>query len=160
MLEIEIFILCALFFLICYCNTGSDKKNRKSLSSYPDEIQQIVRENAILNDKIKTTTPLISFISNIIVFTVIFFVAGLFIKRANFMDNFINLLIVGQSLNLFDFLVIDMLWWRNSNRIRFTGTEHMDKAYKNPRKHFISFLKGILVFFFVSIIDGILLSLF
>lgn len=160
MLMTEIFILCVLFFLICYCNTGSDKKNIKSFSSYPNEIQHIVRENAILKDKIKITTPLISFISNIIMFTAIFFVFGLFIKKTNFIYNFTNLLILGQSLNLFDFLVIDMLWWRNSNRIRFTGTKHMDKVYKNPKKHFISFLRGILAFFIVAIINGLLLSLF
>ncbi len=160
MLMTEIFNLCVLFFLICYCNTGSDKKNIKSLSSYPNEIQHIVRENAILNDKIKTTNPLISFFSNIIVFTVILFVFGLFIKKASFTDNLTSLLILGQSLNLFDFLVIDMLWWRNTTRIRFSGTEHMDQVYKNPKKHFISFIKGILVFFIVAIIDGLLLSIF
>ncbi len=137
-----------------------DKKNIKSFVSYPNEIQHIVTENVILNDKIKTTTPLISFISNIIVFTPLLFVFGLFVKKANLTDNFTNLLILGQSLNLFDFLVIDMIWWRNSNRIRFAGTEHMDKVYKNPKKHFISFIKGILVFFMVAIIDGLLLSLF
>ncbi len=155
----EIFVLCMLFFLICYLNTGSDEKNIKSFSSYPDEIQHIVRERAILKDNIKTMAPLISIISNIMVFLVILFVFGIFIKRANFKDNFTNLLILGQSLNLFDFLVIDMLWWRNSSRIRFTGTEHMDKVYKNPKKHFISFTKGILVFSIVPIIDGLLLSL-
>ncbi len=74
MLMTEIFVLCMLFFLICYRNTGSDKKNLKSYPSYPNEIQNIVRENAILNDKIKTIIPLISFISNIIVFTLILFV--------------------------------------------------------------------------------------
>lgn len=160
MLMIEVFILCVLFFLICYSNTGSDEKNIKSFSSYPNVIQNIVRENAILNDKIKATNPLISFISNIIVFTAILFAFGIFIKEVNFTDNFINVLILGQSLNLFDFLVIDMLWWRNTIRIRFTGTEHMDQVYKNPKKHLISFLKGTLVFLFAAIADGLLLTFF
>ena len=156
----EIFILCVLFFLICYCNTGTDEKNIKSFSSYPDEIQHVVRENASLYARIKTTAPLIAFISNIVVFTGLLFVFGLFIKNTNFSDNFTNLLILGESLNLFDFLVIDMLWWRNSTRIRFTGTEPMDQVYRNPKKHFISFIKGVLVFFIVAMIDGLLLSLF
>lgn len=130
MLITEVFILYVLFFLICYCNTGSDEKNIKSFSSYPNEIQLILRENANIYNKIKITTPLISFISNIIVFTAILFVFGLFIKKVSFTDNFTNVLILGQSLNLFDFLVIDLLWWRNSTRIRFTGTEHMDQYIK------------------------------
>jgi hypothetical protein len=160
MLLIEVIILCVLFFFLCYCNTGSDKKNMKSLSSYPNEIQDIVREDTTLKEKTKATTPIISFISNIIVFTVILFVFALVIKKENFTGNFINVLILGQSLNLFDFLIIDMVWWRNTNRVRFTGTKHLDKVYKNPKKHFFSFVKGILAFLIVAVIDGLLLSLF
>lgn len=160
MLLVVVIILCVLFFFICYCNTGSDKKNMKSLSSYPNEIQDIVRESTTLNDKRKATASLITFISNILMFTVILFVFALVIKKENFTENFINVFILGQSLNLFDFLVIDMLWWRNTNRVRFTGTEYMDKLYKNPKKHVVSFVKGILAFLIVAIIDGLLLSLF
>lgn len=159
MLMVEIIILCILFFFICYCNTGSDEKNIKSFSSYPNEIQHIVENNDFLNDKIKTTTSLISFVSNIIVFAAILFVFGIFIKQEKFTDNFISMLILGQCLNLFDFLIIDMLWWRNSRRIRFDGTESMDKLYRKPKKHFISFVKGILVFLIVAVIDGLLLTL-
>lgn len=159
MLLVEIFIVCVLFFLLCYCNTGGDKKNIKSFSSYPDEIQQIVRENPILRDKIKMTKPHISFISNILIFTVLFVMFGLFMKKDSFIGNFINIMILGQSLNLFDFLAIDMLWWRNSKRIRFAGTEHMDNLYKNPKKHVISFIKGIVAFFLVAIIAGLVLVL-
>ncbi|WP_315120927.1 hypothetical protein [uncultured Clostridium sp.] len=160
MLIAEIVILCGLFFVICYFNTGSDKKNIKSFSSYPNEVQHIVKENHFLNDKIKIITPFISFISNIIMFVVILFIFGLFMKQANFIDNFTSLLILGQILNLFDFLIIDILWWRNSKRIRFTGTENMDNIYKNPKNHFISFIKGIFVFLIVAVIDGLLLSFF
>ncbi len=34
-----------------------------------------------------------------------------------------NTLLLGQALNLFDFLVIDLLWWRHTKRVRFSGTE-------------------------------------
>lgn len=157
-LIVEIVILCVLFFLICYCSTGTDDKNIKSFSSYPDEIQKIVQKNGFLQHKIKTATPFLSFVSNIFVFTFILFIFGLFIRHHRISVNFVNLLILGQILNLFDFLVIDMLWWRNSKRIRFSGTETMQALYKNPKKHFISYVKGIFVFLIVAFIDGILLS--
>ncbi len=160
MLIIEIVILCALFWLICYFNTGNDQKNIKIFSSYPDEVQHIVKENPMLNSKIKTTSPFMSFVSNLLIFGVVLFIFGLFIKQENFMPNFINILILGQFLNAFDFLIIDIVWWRNSKRIRFSGTENNPDLYHNPKKHFISFLKGIIVFLIVAIVDGLILSMF
>lgn len=62
-----------------------------------------------------------------------------------------------EQLNVFDFIIIDMLWWRNSKRVRFSGTENMIEEYKDSKKHFISFVKGIFLFLIVAIIDGILL---
>lgn len=160
MLIFELVILCALFWGICYFNTGGDEKNIKSFSSYPDEVQHIIKENPVLRSKIKITPPLISFISNILIFGTVLFIFGIFIRQRDFVSNFINLLILGQSLNAFDFLIIDMVWWRNSKRIRFAGTENNQGLYKDPQKHFISFLKGIIVFLVIAIIDGLLLSLF
>lgn len=37
-LVIEVIALCSIFFLICILGTGSDEKNLKSYSSYPDEV--------------------------------------------------------------------------------------------------------------------------
>lgn len=123
MLIVELVILCILFWGICYLNTGSDDKNIKSYASYPDEVQEMVKKNPALQSKIKTASPFVSLVSNIVVFGIVLFIFGLFVKEDGFRVNFINLLILGQSLNAFDFLVIDMLWWRNSKRVRFTGTK-------------------------------------
>lgn len=56
-------------------------------------------------------------------------------------------------------LVFDMLWWRNSKRIRFEGTNDRSDLYSNPKKHFISFLKGIALFMIIALIDGLILSI-
>lgn len=159
MLGAETAILCALFFVICYINTGSDEKNIKSYSSYPDEVQNIVKERPVLKEKTRITNSLTSFLSNILVFGVVLLIFGFFIKEKDFSENFINLMILGQCLNAFDFLIIDMLWWRNTKRTRFTGTENMSSLYKKPKKHLVSFFKGILVFFIVALADGLILSL-
>lgn len=158
MLIAELVILCVLFWGICYLNTGCDDKNIKSYASYPDEVQEMIKKNPALQVKIKVTSPIVSFVSNILVFGIVLFIFGLFVKADGFMANFINLLILGQCLNAFDFLVIDMLWWRNSKRIRFTGTKDRRDLYSNPKKHFISFLKGMAAFLIVAMIDGMLLT--
>lgn len=66
-------ILYSLFFLTCYLSAGTDEKNMGGFRSYPDEVQKIVRENAALKELApkKLSVP-ITFLSNIILFTVIF----------------------------------------------------------------------------------------
>lgn len=159
LLILELTILCLIFWGICFLNTGSDEKNIKSFASYPDEAQKIVKENPELQPKIKSVSPVASFVSNILVFGIVLFIFGLFLKKPSFKMNFINLLILGQALNAFDFLIIDMLWWRHSKRIRFEGTKDRAELYSNPKKHFISFLKGIALFLIIALIDGLILSL-
>lgn len=154
---IELIILCGLFWAICYLGTGTDDKNIKSFYSYPDEVQNIVKGNPKLNCRIIPYKPMHSFFSNLIMFLVILFIFELFIKNNSYLNNFVNILILGQLLNLFDFLVIDILWWRNSKRVRFTCTENKPKLYSNPKKHFLSFKKGCVMFLIVAIIDGLLL---
>jgi len=117
-LLIETIILCALFWGICYINTGNDEKNMKSFLSYPDEVQCIIKENSKLKSKIKTTSPFLSFISNMALFGVVLFLFGLMIRQDRFISNFFNILILGQILNVFDFVFIDMVWWRNSKIYR------------------------------------------
>ena len=53
--------------------------------------------------------------------------------------------IMGEGLNLFDLLVIDLLWWRHSPRIRFSKVQEAD-MYLDPEKHISAFLRGVLLF--------------
>lgn len=156
---ITLLMLCALMFLICYVGTGKEK-NLRALASYPDEVQKIVKNMPEYKDKIKKPSGEITgFLMNILVYGVILFIFGLPSKTSDFLTNFLRLSILGQGVNLFDLLVIDLLWWRHSKRVRFKGTEENDELYKDPKKHIISFLKGILLFLIIAAIDGFLLSL-
>lgn len=44
-LAIETIILCIIFFLLCFGGTGTDDKNLKSYSSYPDKVQKSNKGN-------------------------------------------------------------------------------------------------------------------
>lgn len=159
MLAIELAVLCLVFFGMCYAGTGGDEKNIKSYASYPAEVQALVRENPALCGKIKTSGAAASFVSNLVLFGVVLFLFGLPVRDASFLQNFVRLSVLGQGLNLFDFVVIDLLWWRHAPRVRFTGTQDRPELYLDPKKHFVSFLKGILVFLIVAVADGLLLTL-
>ena len=159
MLIIEIIILCTIFFVLCYLGTGTDEKNLKSYASYPDEVQRRIREADEYQGKYHEAKKLVTWLTNLVVFLVIFMIFGLFIREKDFMQNFLNLLILGQALNIFDLVVIDLLWWRNSKRIRLSKVPEK-VLYQNPKKHIQAFLRAIPMYIVVAAVDGYLLTLF
>ena len=160
LLCLETIALCLVFWVLCWLGTGSDQKNLKSFSAYPDEIQRIVKADPILGLQVKTASPRVSFISNCVMFTILLFPLGLTVKGTGFWQNFTHVLILGQVLNAFDFFVIDLVWFRHSPRTRFSATKSRPDLYLDPKNHCASFLRGIPCFLLVALIDGILLSLF
>lgn len=158
-LAIETIILCIIFFLLCFGGTGTDDKNLKSYSSYPDKVQNQIKEIIEYQGRFKESNKIIVFISNFLLFLPLFFILGLFIRENNFYHNLFCLNIIGQSLNIFDLLIIDLLWWRNTKRIRFTKIPEKE-LYQNPQKHIQSFIRGFILYLIIAIIDGYILTLF
>lgn len=159
MLIIEIIILCAVFFALCFLGTGTDEKNIKSYASYPDEVQKRIREVDEYQGKYHEANKLITWFANLVVFLVLFMIFGAFLREKDFSQNFIKLLILGQALNIFDLVVIDLLWWRNTKRIRFSKIPEKS-LYQNPKKHNEAFLRAIPMYIVVAAVDGYFLTLF
>lgn len=159
MLSIEIIILCAVFFALCFLGTGTDEKNLKSYASYPDEVQKRIREVDEYQGKFHEANKLAIWFGNLVVFLVLFMIFGAFLREKDFSQNFINLLILGEALNIFDLVVIDLLWWRNTKRIRLTKVPEKS-LYQNPKKHIEAFLRAIPMYIVVAAVDGYLLTLF
>lgn len=82
-----------------------------------------------------------TFLSSTMIFTVLFVVIGMISRE----DSFWYFLILGESLNLFDLLVVDLLWWQHSKRVRFTGIGNRED-YLGSEKHIKAFLRAIPVF--------------
>ena len=92
-------------------------------------------------------------------FALLLLIFGRFIRRDNFLENVVSLLILGEVLNVFDLVVIDLFWWRNTKRIRFSKIP--EKAlYQNPKKHVDAFVRGLVMYALVALLDGYLLTLF
>ena len=151
-------ILYLLFFGTCYMATGTDKKNIAGFRSYPDEVQQRVYQDEVLGKLApkKLSIP-ITILSNVILFMVVFAVIGVIGRNAlglqDFKSAFWYFFLLGQGLNLFDLVVIDLWWWRNSKRIRFSCVPEKE-AYQNPNKHVGSFIRGIPTFALVAVLAG------
>ena len=157
-LIIECIIICVIMWAVCFLLTGNDYKNLNGLRSYPIEVQDIIKKNKKYKDKIKPINMIKVFISNLVMISIILFIFGLFIKTENFIGNFINILILGEVLNLFDLVVIDLLWWRNTKRIRFSDIPEKEK-YQDPKQHIGSFERGIIMYLIIAVIDGIILTI-
>ena len=151
-------ILCLLFFGICYLNTGSDEKNLKSFRSYPDAVQSMLKADEKLKGKIPQSSNGAVFASNVITFTAILFFAGLPLRQQTFFMNFLHILVIGETINAFDFFVMDLMWFRHTKRTRFRGTEDNDALYRDPSNHRKAFLRGIPAFLVAAVLDGLLLT--
>ena len=149
----KIIVAIAFYFLywgVCFLATGTDKKNFMGLRSYPEEVQNRVRSDPQLGKAVpKEKSRAAVFLSNLLLFTVAFSVLGLALKSVLNLDGYLSafwyFLAFGEGLGLFDFLVIDLLWWRNTKRIRFSFLPEK-KYYQNPKKHIESFWRGIPLF--------------
>lgn len=155
--------LCLLFWLICFLNTGNDKKNMLGFRSYPKEVQEIVKNDSTLGKIAPKKVSLVRvFMSNLILFTIIFVVVGFALKYTvgfdDFKDAFIYFLILGETLNLFDLVVIDLIWWRNNPGIRFSCATDK-KLYQNPSVHVESFIRAIFMYLIIAILVSLILNL-
>lgn len=159
MLLIETVILCSAFFGLCFLGTGTDKKNLRNYMSYPDDVQKRIKEIEEYQGKYKETGSFVVWIANFLLFTILFLLLGIVIRQTSFKHNFISLLILGEALNVFDLIVIDLLWWRNTKRIRLSKIPQKE-LYQNPKKHIEAFLRALILYFFIAMIDGYLLTLF
>lgn len=159
MVLIELLILCLIFFILCYLATGTDEKNLKNYMSYPDEVQAKIKRIGDYQGKFKEASKTSTFIANFIIFSILFLILGLKIRQESFVQNFIHLLILGQGLNFFDLVFIDLLWWRNTKRIRLSKIQ--EKAlYQNPKKHIEAFERAFFMYFLIALLDGYILTLF
>lgn len=96
-------------------------------------------------------------VGNLLLFTVVFSVLGFAMKNIlglyDFLTAFLFFLAFGEGLVLFDLIIIDLLWWRNIKRIRFSFLPEKSH-YQDPSKHIGSFLRGIPLFAVVAVLSA------
>lgn len=124
----KIIVAIAFYFLywgVCFLGTGTDKKNLMGLRSYPEEVQNRVRSDHQLGKAVpKRKSTAAVWLSNLLLFTVVFSALGLALRGVLNLDGYLSafwyFLAFSEGLGLFDLLVIDLLWWRNTKRTRFS----------------------------------------
>ena len=150
-----------LYWGICFICTGTDKKNLAGLRSYPDEVQAVVRGR--LGDEAPKDKSIPSILlGNLLLFTVVFSILGIALKGLLSFDGYFSafwyFLLLGEGLGLFDLVVIDLLWWRNTQRTRFSFLPNK-AAYQDPSKHIGSFVRGIPLFAVVAALSAAVVTM-
>ena len=162
----KIIVALAFYFLywgVCFLCTGTDRKNLIGLRSYPDEVQQRVRQHPQLAGAAPRERPVpLLLLSNLLLFTVVFSILGLALKNVlglgSYEAAFWFFLALGEGLGLFDLIVIDLIWWRNTKRIRFSFLPEKG-YYQDPGKHVGSFVRGIPLFAAVAGLTAAIVTL-
>ena len=125
------FVFYFLYWFICFLCTGTDRKNLAGLRSYPDAVQKAVREHPVLGK----AAP----------------------QEKSIGTAFWFFLTLGEGLGGFDLVIIDLLWWRNTKRIRFSFLPERSH-YQDPTKHISSFLRGIPLFALVAVLSALIVQ--
>lgn len=80
--------LCIVFFLLCFLGTGTDEKNLKNYSSYPDEVQNLINEIAEYRGRYKEHSKAAVFLLNFFVVLVFIFHFGTVYQRQQLFAKF------------------------------------------------------------------------
>lgn len=146
---IESIILCSLFALIVVPSTLKDPL--KQIHNYPPAIRQRVKSLPEYNGKIPTNkkrlgTKIIGIILFIVMFSILVYVSG----ARKFVSAFSYTLGLCMIVNLFDVLILDIVFFCHYKRYRIPGTEDMVKEYESPWFHVIGGVKGIFISIVIS----------
>lgn len=126
-------------------------------SAFFSVAEPLIRK-AFEDDRLFKQQGLYRFISNFLLFLFVLFILGLFIKENGFTHNFLCLSIIGQGLNIFDLFIVDLLWWRNTKRVRLRKMPEKE-LYQNPKKHIEAFIRAFIMYLLIALIDGYILTL-
>ena len=151
---IECIVLCLVFTLmICIMA----RNPIATLYNYPPKIQERVKSLKEYENKIPTNENKI--VAKTVAAIMIIIIVSLILRYINgyttFNETFFVAVIIWTVVNIYDTVVMDIIWFCHDKRFRFKGTEDMEKEYTNYMFHIKESLKGEIIGIGVSIIVGL-----
>lgn len=159
-LVIECLILVLLFTIMVFIMS---KNPIKTLYNYPPKIREKVMSMDIYKDKIPTTKNKI--VAKVSVAILIVIIVSLIFKYINgytsLKDAFLNSFLIWSIINIYDVVVLDILWFCRSPKFVFEGTEDILNEYKNYKFHIkegiVGELLGLIVCLLIGLVVGFIL---
>lgn len=156
---IESIICCLLFTGMVYITS---RNSIKIIYNYPPKIQERVKsikeyQNLIPTKEKKLSIKLLAvFIFLIIICFILRYVNGCRTFSNSFRDGYLLWTIV----NLWDVLILDIIWFCHDKHFRIKKTEDMIEEYHNYWFHIKGFLIGEVLGLIICLIAGLLIQLF
>ncbi|MBQ2657245.1 MAG: hypothetical protein IJF87_01585 [Erysipelotrichaceae bacterium] len=140
-LIVESLILCAAFTLMVYLIS---REPIKILYNYPPRIQERVKSLEEYKDKIPTQKNKLSAkLTAILLFTAVFAIILRFVNGyTTFLQGFGYAFLLWTIVNLYDAIVLDIIWFCHDPHYVFKGTEDMTEDYHDYLFHIKGFLIG------------------
>ena len=156
-LAVEAIVLCILFTLMVFIIA---REPIKTLYNYPPKIQERVRSLDAYKDQIPTEkNKAAAKIGASILFVIIL---SLLMRYVNGCTTFVQAFGYGFLLwtivNLWDVIVLDILWFCHDPRFVFKGTEDMTADYHDYMFHIKGFLIGEVLALVVCALAGLVVQ--
>ena len=157
-LLIESIILCAIFTIVILVMS---KDPIKTLYNYPPKIQERVKTLDEYKDKVPTKkNKLVAKVFASIIFIIILCIVLKYINGCeNFLDSFKCGFILWTIVNLYDAIVLDIIWFCHDKRFVIKGTEDMEKEYHDYWFHIKGFFIGEVLALVVCTIAGLIIHI-
>ena len=140
-LAIEGIVLCLLFTLAVY---KMSRDPIKTLYNYPPAIQERVKSLEEYKDRIPTEKNKVS--AKLVACVIFVAVLSLLLRYVNgyttFKDAFLYGFLLWTIVNLYDAVVLDIIWFCHDPQFVFKGTEDMVKDYHDYLFHIKGFFIG------------------
>ena len=157
-LLVESIVLCAAFTLMVYLIS---REPIKILYNYPPKIQERVKSLEEYEDRIPTRkNKLTAKLTAIVLFIAVFAVILRYVNGyTTFMEGFGYGFLLWSIVNLYDAIVLDIIWFCHDPHYVFKGTEDMTRDYHDYLFHIKGFVIGEGLALVVCAIVGLVVSL-
>lgn len=154
---IESIILCAVFTLMVF---AISREPIKTLYNYPPKIQERVKSLDEYKDKVPTQkNKLVAKLCASILFLAIICLVLRYINGyTTFIESFKYGFLLWTVVNLYDAVVLDIIWFCHDKHFVFKGTEDMVNEYHNYWFHIKGFFIGEILAIIVCIFAGVVIQ--
>ena len=154
---VESIILCAIFTLMVFIMS---REPIKTLYNYPPNIQERVKSLDEYKDKLPTNeNKIIAKIMASILFLAILCILLRYINGyRTFIESFKYGFLLWTIVNLYDAIVLDIIWFCHDKHFVFKGTEDMKEEYHNYLFHIKGFFIGEILALFICSLAGIIIN--
>ena len=156
-LIIESTILCLIFTLIVYIIS---REPIKTLYNYPPRIQERVKSLEEYKNKIPTKENkiFVKIIASIVLLLIISLILRYINGYKTFIDSFKFGFLLWTIVNLYDVIVLDIIWFCHDKYFIFKGTEDMIDEYHNYWFHIKGFFIGEILAIAICTLAGLLIK--